>query len=155
MFFCFFMPGIHINDIEAAINYWRDKRPAPDGLTLAPEVRVLAEVYALMVFRRQELADEATFPRPALAAWNAWYDSTADTPCIAICSTSQGDALCKGCGRTFEEVQHWLAMSAVQKRSTWRRITQQASAWRFGRYADRALESRAFASAGGQRASSD
>ena len=40
----------------------------------------------------------------------------------------------------FEEVQHWLSMSPVEKRITWRRITQQATAWRFGRYADRALE---------------
>ena len=40
------MPGIHITDIEAAINYWRDKKPSPDGVTLAPELRALAEVYA-------------------------------------------------------------------------------------------------------------
>lgn len=48
-------------------------------------------------------------------AWLAWYESTTpDTPCIAICSTSQGDDVCKGCGRTFEEVQHWLSISPVQ-----------------------------------------
>lgn len=137
------MPSIHILDIEAAINYWRGKNPASDGITLAREVRALAEVYALMVFHHEDMADEANFPVEALAAWMAWYDTTADTPCIAICSTSQGDALCKGCGRTFEEVQHWLSMSAVEKRGTWRRITQQATAWRFGRYADRALEKKA------------
>ena len=134
------MPSIYIIDIEAAINFWRAKNPSSDGTTLAPEVRALAEVYALMAFRREDTADEDAFPADALAAWLAWYDSTADTPCIAICSTSQGDDLCKGCGRTFEEVQHWLAMSPVEKRITWRRITQQATAWRFGRYADRALE---------------
>ena len=135
------MPGIHITDLEAAINHWREKSPSPDGVTLAAEVRALAEVYGLMVFRHEELADETCFAPTAMAAWLGWYASTADTPCIAICSTSQGDELCKGCGRTFGEVQHWLAMSAVQKRSTWRRITQEATAWRFGRYADRALES--------------
>ena len=134
------MPGIHIIDLEAAINYWRDKLPAPDGVTLAPEVRALAEAYALMVFRREKVAAAASLSAPALAAWHGWYDSTADTPCIAICSTSQGDELCKGCGRTFSEVQHWLAMSPLEKRRTWRRITEEASAWRFGRYADRALE---------------
>ncbi|MDB5778385.1 MAG: hypothetical protein JWP79_275 [Polaromonas sp.] len=134
------MPGIHIIDIEAAINFWRAKNPSPDGTTLAPEVRALAEVYALMAFRREDALDEAALPPEALAAWLAWYDTTADTPCIAICSTSQGDEVCKGCGRTFEEVQHWLAMSPVEKRITWRRITGQATAWRFGRYADRALE---------------
>jgi len=134
------MPGIHLIDIEAAINYWRAKNPSPDGITLATEVRALAEVYALMVFYHEDMADETTFPAEALAAWNDWYETTADTPCIAICSTSQGDDLCKGCGRTFDEVQHWPAMSSVEKRSIWRRITQEATAWRFGRYADRALE---------------
>ena len=134
------MAGLHITDIEAAINYWRHRNPSSEGVTLAPEVRALAEVYALMVFYHEEFADEASFPAGALAAWLAWYATTADTPCIAICSTSQGDALCKGCGRTFDEVRHWLAMTPAQKRATWRRITQEASAWRFGRYADRALE---------------
>ena len=63
-----------------------------------------------------------------------------DAPCIAICSTSQGDAICKGCGRTFEEVQHWTEMSPGEKRSTWRRITNENTAWRFNRYAERALD---------------
>ena len=60
--------------------------------------------------------------------------------CIAICSTSQGDALCKGCGRTFAEVQHWPEMSPADKRATWRRITAEGTAWRFNRYAERAQE---------------
>ena len=119
------MTTLHITDIEAAINFWREKSPSPDGFTLAPELRALAEVYALMVYYRQDEADEASFPAKAMAAWAAWYDSTPDTPCIAICSTSQGDDICKGCG------------------ASWRRIMREGSAWRFGRYADRALERRA------------
>ncbi len=135
-----FMAGIHITDIESAINFWRDRSPSPDGVTLAPEIRALAEVYALMVFWHEDEADEASFPPKALAAWQAWYASTPDTPCIAICSTSQGDDLCKGCGRTFDEVQHWPAMSPAEKRSVWRRITLEHSSWRFNRYAERAAE---------------
>ena len=134
------MAGIHITDIESAINYWRERKPSPDGITLAPELRALAEVYALMVFYRENEADEKTFPPAAYDAWKAWYDSTPDTPCIAICSTSQGDAVCKGCGRTFEEVQHWPEMSPAEKRGTWRRITLRGDAWRFNRYAERAAE---------------
>ena len=132
--------GIHITDIESAINYWRQRAPSPDGVTLAPELRALAEVYALMVFHHQELANELRMPPKALAAWMAWYDTTPDTPCIAICSTSQGDDVCKGCGRTFGEVQHWLDMGPAAKRNTWLRITQDGSAWRFNRYAERARE---------------
>ena len=137
-----FMPAIHITDIEAAINYWREKSPSLDGITVPPELRALAEVYALMVFYREEEVAEKGFPAKAMAAWQTWYRTTADTPCIAICSTSQGDELCKGCGRTFEEVQNWPAMGAADKRSTWRRITLEGASWRFGRYADRAVEKR-------------
>ena len=136
------MAGIHITDIESAINYWREREPSQDGYSLGPRVRALAEVYALMVFHREVLADEHGFPPKAYAAWLAWYESTPDTPCIAICSTSQGDEVCKGCGRTFAEVQHWTEMRPAEKRETWRRIILQADAWRFNRYAERAAESR-------------
>lgn len=134
------MAAIHITDIEAAINHWRDRKPSVDGYTLSPEWRPLAEVYAGMVYRHATELDESLFPAAAYAAWLAWYDTTPDTPCIAICSTSQGDETCKGCGRSFDEVQRWTEMGPVQKRVTWRRISQQASAWRFNRYAERAAE---------------
>lgn len=134
------MPAIHITDIEAAINFWREKKPSPDGITLAPELRALAEVYALLVFHHEDEAAEKGFPPKAYDAWKAWYDTTPDTPCIAICSTSQGDAVCKGCGRTFDEVQHWPSMSPGDKRATWRRITIEGDAWRFNRYRERAAE---------------
>ena len=134
------MAGIHITDIEAAINFWRSKKPSPDGITLAPEIRALAEVYALMVFYHEAQAEEFTFPAEAMAAWMVWYENTPDTPCIAICSTSQGDEVCKGCGRSFDEVQLWTEMRPAQKRLTWRRITLEADSWRFNRYAERARE---------------
>lgn len=132
------MAVIHITDIEAAINFWRDRRPSADGLTLAPELRELAELYAQMVFRREQVAHEQAFPPSAYAAWREWYDRTPDTPCIAIGSTSQGDEMCKGCGRSFEEVQRWPAMTPAEKRGVWRRIILQGTAWRFNRYAERA-----------------
>ncbi len=134
------MAGIHITDIESAINWWRSKSPSPDGVALCPELRSLAEVYGLLVFSRQVLADEFSFPKAAYAAWREWYDTTPDSPCIAICSTSQGDAQCKGCGRMFEEVRHWTAMSPAEKRGTWRRINMEASSWRYSRYVERSPE---------------
>jgi predicted Fe-S protein YdhL (DUF1289 family) len=132
------MAGIHITDIEAAINWWRARSPSPDGITACAEVRALAEVYALLVYYRESLADEDSMPARARTAWLAWYAHTPDAPCIAICSTSQGDAECKGCGRTFDEVQHWTGYSPGQKRMVWRRIVQENRAWRFNRYAERA-----------------
>jgi len=134
------MAGIHITDIEAAINWWRQRSPSPDGITACAEVRALAEVYGLMVYHREPLCDEPTMPPRARQAWLAWYASTPDAPCIAICSTSQGDTICKGCGRTFEEVQLWPAYGPVEKRAVWRRISMEGTAWRFNRYAERARE---------------
>lgn len=132
------MSSIHITDIEAAINYWRAKEPSKDGITLPPALRSLAHVYALMVHFHEEDVSIDGFPTQAMNAWMQWYESVADTPCIAICSTSQGDEICKGCGRTFQEVQDWTKMSPTQKRHTWRRITMEHSAWRFNRYSERA-----------------
>ena len=132
------MSAIHITDIESAINHWRSRSPSPDGVSLPAPTRALAEVYALMVIHSEDWVDEARMPRKAHEAWLDWYHTTPDTPCIAICSTSQGDAECKGCGRTFEEVQRWTEMTPSQKRKTWHRITSEASAWRFNRYAERA-----------------
>ena len=132
------MAGIHITDIEAAINWWRERSPSPDGISACAEVRAMAEVYALMVYYRETLCDEDSMPTKAKAAWLAWYETTPDAPCIAICSTSQGDDTCKGCGRSFAEVQHWTDMRPAEKRVTWRRISLDADSWRFNRYAERA-----------------
>jgi predicted Fe-S protein YdhL (DUF1289 family) len=137
------MVRIHINDIEAAINWWRAQQPSQDGVQACAEVRALAEFYAQLVYERRTALDDAHFTGTARAAWLAWYDSTPDTPCIAICSTAQGDPVCKGCGRTEDEVQHWLQMSPAEKREVWHRITQQGTAWRFNRYAERAAQNSA------------
>jgi uncharacterized protein len=134
------MAAIHITDVESAINWWRERHPSPDGITACAEVRALAEVYALMVYYRENGCDEASMPAAAHDAWLAWYRTTPDAPCIAICSTSQGDDVCKGCGRTFEEVQRWPEMTPAEKRATWRRITIDGTAWRFNRYAERSTE---------------
>lgn len=133
------MALIHITDIEAAINFWRTRSPQRDDAGLTAPTRALAEVYGEMAFARASTVDESALGAQALAAWLAWYETTPDTPCIAICSTSQGDTVCKGCGRSFDEVQRWTEMTPVEKRATWRRITLDATAWRFNKYAERAV----------------
>ena len=136
------MAGIHITDIEAAINWWRERSPSVDGITACPAVLALAEVYALMTYYRESLVDEVRMPEAAKQAWLDWYGHTPDAPCIAICSTAQGDAVCKGCGRTELEVRDWPQLSPADKRVVWRRITMEATAWRFNRYAERATQVR-------------
>lgn len=132
------MAALHVTDIEAAINWWRARQPSPDGVSACAEVRALAEVYATMAWQHLVWIDEQALEGTARAAWLDWYASTPDSPCIAICTTSQGDAVCKGCGRTFGEVRAWTSMGPAEKRLVWHRITMQAQAWRFNRYAERA-----------------
>ena len=63
------MAGIHITDIERAINWWRERSPSPDGITACAEVRALGEVYALMVYYREhDFVVNAT----AATARSAW-----------------------------------------------------------------------------------
>jgi uncharacterized protein len=40
-------------------------------------------------------------------------------------------------------VQHWPELAPAAKRQVWQRITQEGSAWRFNRYAERARERQA------------
>ena len=134
------MDVLHIVDLEAAINHWRARSPSQAGAALAPEVAALAEVYARMAIAQRQTLEVAALSDAARSAWLAWYDTTPDTPCIAICSTSQGDDWCKGCGRSFDEVQFWPAMGPAEKRAVWRRITLEHQAWRFNRYAERARD---------------
>jgi hypothetical protein len=129
---------IHVTDLEAAINWWRARSPSSDGIRAAQEVGALAEAYALLALSGAAECDAAMLSSPALDAWLTWYDSTPDSPCIAICSTAQGDPVCKGCGRSFDEVQQWPALSPFEKRVVWHRISADGSAWRFNRYAERA-----------------
>lgn len=134
--------AIHITDVEAAINWLRQQYPSPDGIRLQAPLRLWAEIYALMVYQGQAWLPARSVPEAAMTYWLDWYDTTPDTPCIAICSTAQGDSICKGCGRSEWEVQDWQAINPVAKRMVWRRITQEGTAWRFNKYAERAVEKR-------------
>ena len=46
------MTYICITDIESAVNYWRQKKQSPDGLSLPAETCALADVYAMVVLNR-------------------------------------------------------------------------------------------------------
>ncbi|PRC91503.1 DUF1289 domain-containing protein [Solimicrobium silvestre] len=48
----------------------------------------------------------------------------ADTPCVAVCSTTF-DEICRGCGRTVVEVATWVVMDEAEKELVWQRILSQ------------------------------
>lgn len=47
-----------------------------------------------------------------------------DSPCVAVCSTAVGDDVCRGCGRTMQEVAMWVALPQEQKEAVWQRLEQ-------------------------------
>jgi predicted Fe-S protein YdhL (DUF1289 family) len=132
---------IHIDDLEAAINWWRTQSPSPDGVHLARETHALADLYGHMIATRSKSVDEADCSLEARSAFEQWAATLPDSPCIAICSTSVGDEHCSGCGRSFDEVTRWTGMGLVEKRAVWHRITQQGHWLRFtAKYRDRLIE---------------
>lgn len=62
--------AVSIAEIEAAINVWRNRSPAPTGpdelLVLCAEARVLADVYGVMIVNRATCV-----PRSSLTAKQA------------------------------------------------------------------------------------
>lgn len=73
---------VSVQELEAAINYWRSLRPRrADEFELAPEVNVLATVYALMIYRRASHVSLDALDASARAPLQAWRDhQTNHTP---------------------------------------------------------------------------
>jgi predicted Fe-S protein YdhL (DUF1289 family) len=57
-------------------------------------------------------------------------DADSDSPCIGVCSTLF-DEICRGCGRTAQEVSNWVFLSPVEKKIVWERIQLEGTAMRF------------------------
>jgi hypothetical protein len=66
---------LSVQELEAAINYWRERAPARgSGYGLSPEVNLLAPIYALMIFRGAAFVDTTTLDPGAqqlLLTWRA------------------------------------------------------------------------------------
>lgn len=51
--------------------------------------------------------------------------TTIDTPCIGICSSVYGDAVCRGCKRAAIEVIAWNSYTIAEKQDVYRRLQSQ------------------------------
>ena len=40
-----------------------------------------------------------------------------ETPCIDVCEMDDGTGLCRGCGRTIDEIARWGGMSREERRA--------------------------------------
>jgi len=64
---------ISINELEAAINYWRQQNPAQgEAHVLCPQATALSRPYALMIFNGQRSIDTQLLDSSAQAAFDAY-----------------------------------------------------------------------------------
>ncbi|MCA8306715.1 MULTISPECIES: DUF3717 domain-containing protein [Burkholderia] len=65
---------LRIEELERAINIWRSRRPSRDGdPILCREARILAEPYALMIFKRETQIDAAQLSTAQRAAYDGAF----------------------------------------------------------------------------------
>lgn len=66
---------LSLQELEAAINFWRDRRPARGNeYALSAEVKILARVYAMMIYHHASsltLEQLDAGARALLLAWRA------------------------------------------------------------------------------------
>jgi hypothetical protein len=71
---------LSLPDLEAAINFWRARRPARGNeYALSAEVNILARVYALMIFNHVASIETDALDasaRQLLLSWRAHYRPT-------------------------------------------------------------------------------
>jgi hypothetical protein len=73
MSFCPDMAVISINELEAAINYWRGRSPSHgDELALCKEASALSRPYALLIVQRRSSLTSEQLDDDARAAWEAY-----------------------------------------------------------------------------------
>ena len=68
--------NITINELEAAINFWRDRVPSSgEELQLCKEASALSKPYALMIVQRKTVLSLKELEVSALNAWNGYFDA--------------------------------------------------------------------------------
>lgn len=67
------MSEISINELEAAINFWRTRSPASgDELSLCKEASALSKPYALLIVQRRASVSPDALEPGARDAWEAY-----------------------------------------------------------------------------------
>lgn len=62
-----------LTELEQAINYWRARRPSTgEECALSPEVNALADVYAMMIYRRSKSVPFSELGQTAQQLVDAW-----------------------------------------------------------------------------------
>lgn len=52
---------------------------------------------------------------PPVKASSVLERDAACNPCVGVCSTTTGDVVCRGCGRSIEEIRDWASYTRPGK----------------------------------------
>ncbi|WP_322058804.1 DUF3717 domain-containing protein [Paraburkholderia sp. J63] len=67
------MSDISITELEAAINFWRNRSPSSgDELALCKEASALSKPYALLIVQRRNVFSPERLDPAARAAWESY-----------------------------------------------------------------------------------
>jgi predicted Fe-S protein YdhL (DUF1289 family) len=116
---------ISLHDVQALIAHLgQPNGVAPGSVPVAApgELNAWIAIWGHMLALRQTRWPLGRLTPRQRAQWHEWAQAQPDSPCVAICSTAQGDAVCRGCRRTFDEVKAWPAMALPAKRLVWARL---------------------------------
>jgi predicted Fe-S protein YdhL (DUF1289 family) len=47
-----------------------------------------------------------------------------ESPCVKICTYDPESGLCRGCGRTLEEIGDWYGMSDAERRAVMEQLSE-------------------------------
>lgn len=47
-----------------------------------------------------------------------------ESPCIKICTYDPQSGLCRGCGRTLDEIGGWFSMSVAERRAVMEQLPE-------------------------------
>jgi len=47
-----------------------------------------------------------------------------ESPCIKICTYDSGSGLCRGCGRTLDEIGAWFSMTDQERRAVMKELPE-------------------------------
>lgn len=51
-----------------------------------------------------------------------------ESPCVKICTYDPESGLCRGCGRTLDEIGDWYCMTDAQRRAVMEKLPARLSA---------------------------
>jgi predicted Fe-S protein YdhL (DUF1289 family) len=58
-----------------------------------------------------------------------YFPGQMESPCVKICNHDPESGLCRGCGRTLEEIGDWFCMTDAERRAVMEKLPKRLKAF--------------------------